>query len=419
MKRAVVAAGAFALGAVGLNGANVSGLTHQEASKWWIVSGSLRSFYDDNMFNSFSGSEQSSFGLQFQPGVSINLPLTRTLISASYDWTMDFYEARVASKIDQTHLFDGRVNHNFSERYFLDLTDRFAISDQPIIPPDGAETNFGREDASNTRNDFAVDFSALMRPAFGLLGGYKSSLQDYESDSYSASYDLVSHAVHLDARWFQSESTMLFSGYEIKFTDYTFPTPLITGRDVQGFPYSIFADIRNKNTHFLYFGAKQKVSRQLDAFYKVGVEFADYYNYGESKWSPNADINATYTYLPGCTLQLGANVQSYPSDVAVDPDDLTLDQLTARAFVAVSHRITSRITGNADLSYQHSIFNGGDFDGQSDGYYTVNLSADYKIREHLFANVAYVRSQLISGRDFSEFLNFSRNQIYLGVRATY
>ena len=415
MKRAVVAAGAFALSAVGLNGANVSGLTPQEASKWWIVSGSLRSFYDDNMFNGYSGSELSSFGLQFQPGVSVNLPLTRTLISGSYDWTMDFYEARVAKKIDQTHIFDGRLNHNFSERYFLDLTDRFVISDQPIIPPDGAQTNFGREDASNTRNDFAVDFSALMRPAFGLLGGYKSSLQDYESDSYSSSYDLVSHAVHLDARWFQSESTMLFTGYEIKFTDYTYGKAL--GRDEEGF--LSYSRIKNKRTHFFYVGAKQTVSRQLDAFYKVGVEFADYYNYGVSKWSPNADINATYTYLPGCTVQLGANVASYPSDVGLDPDDLTLDQLTARTFVAVSHRITSRITGNADLSYQHSIFNGGGFDGKSDDYYTLNMSADYKIREHLFANVAYVRSQLVSGRDFSEFLNFSRNEVYLGVRATY
>ena len=418
MKRAVVAAGAFALGAVGLYGANVSGLTPQEMSKWWIVSGSLRSFYDDNMFNSPSGSEQSSFGTEFHPGVSINLPLTRTLISASYDWTMNFYEARVANKVDQTHLFDGRLNHKFSERYELDVTDRFAISDEPIVFSGGAQNVFRRGDASNTRNDLAVDFSALMRPTFGLLGGYKSSLQDYQSDSYSAYLDKISHSFHLDARWFSSESTLLFTGYQIEFTEYTYGKSLFRDINGDGSPL-VYADIKNNRSHYLYFGARREVSRQLDVSSKVGLQYTDYYNAGESSLSPYVDINATYTYLPGSTLQLGANVQRYPADVSAVSSDVTLDQLTASAFTAVSHRITPRITGNLDLRYQHSIFNGGADGGKSDDYFTVSLSADYKIREHLFANVAYVRSQLVSGRNFSEFIDFSRSQMYLGVRATY
>lgn len=97
------------------------------------------------------------------------------------------------------------------------------------------------------------------------------------------------------------------------------------------------------------------MSRQLDAFYKVGVEFADYYNYGVSKWSPNADINATYTYLPGCTVQLGANVASYPSDVGLDPDDLTLDQLTARALCGcfTSNHVTNHRQCGFELSAFH------------------------------------------------------------------
>lgn len=415
MKRAVVAAGAFALGAVGLNGANVAGLTPQEVSKWWIVSGSLRSFYDDNMFNSASGAEESSFGLEFHPGVSINLPLTRTLISASYDWTMDFYEAREANKVDQTHLFDSRVNHNFSERYFLDLTERFAISDEPIVPVGGAQTVFGRENASNTRNDLAVDFSALMRPAFGLLGGYKSNLQDYEDVSYSAYLDKVSHSFHLDAQWFSSESTLLFSGYQIEFSEYTYGDPIY--RDDQGF--QVYADIKNYRSHYLYIGAKQELSRQLNVSSKVGLQYTDYYNARESSLSPYVDLNATYTYLPGSTLQVGANVQRYPADVTAVSSDVTLDQLTGSAFVTVSHRITPRVTGNVDLRYQHSIYNGGADDGNADDYFTMAMSAEYKIREHLFANVSYVWSKLVSGRDFSEFIDFSRNQVYLGVRATY
>ena len=418
MKRAVVAAGAFALGAVGLNGANVAGLTPQEVSKWWIVSGSLRSFYDDNMFNSASGFEESSFGLEFHPGVSINLPLTRTLISASYDWTMNYYEARVSSKIDQTHLFDGRLNHKFSGRYELDATDRFAISDEPIVFTGGAQNVFRRGDASNVRNDLAVDFSALMRPAFGWLGGYKNSLQDYQSVSYSAYLDKISHSFHLDARWFSSESTLLFTGYQIEFTEYTYGKALFRDIDGDGSPL-VYADIKNNRSHYLYFGARREVSRQLDVSSKVGLQYTDYYNAGESSLSPYVDVTATYTYLPGSTLQVGANVQRYPTDVTAVSADVTLDQLTGSVFVSVSHRITPRITGNLDLRYQHSIFNGGSDDGNSDDFYTMSMSAEYKIREHLYANMAYVWGRLVSGRGGSESFDFSRNQVYLGVRATY
>ena len=148
---------------------------------------------------------------------------------------------------------------------------------------------------------------------------------------------------------------------------------------------------------------------------KVGLQYTDYYNARESSLSPYVDINATYTYLPGSTLQVGANVQRYPSDVSAVSSDVTLDQLTGSAFVAVSHRITPRVTGNVDLRYQHSIYNGGAYDGDSDDYYTMTMSADYKIREHLFANMTYIWSQLVSGRGSG----FSRNQVYLGIRATY
>ena len=51
MKRVVASAGIFAVGMAGLRGANVTGLTPQEQGKWWIVSGSLRGFYDDNSLN--------------------------------------------------------------------------------------------------------------------------------------------------------------------------------------------------------------------------------------------------------------------------------------------------------------------------------------------------------------------------------
>ncbi|HYV29504.1 MAG TPA: hypothetical protein VEO53_00125, partial [Candidatus Binatia bacterium] len=60
--------------------------------------------------------------------------------------------------------------------------------------------------------------------------------------------------------------------------------------------------------------------------------------------------------------------------------------------------------------------NGGDFDGQSDDYFALNLNFDYKIREHLFANLAYYWERRLSDRPE---VSFVRNRVYAGIRATY
>ena len=74
MKKVVASAGAFAVGMAGLQGANVTGLTTQEQSKWWVVSGSLRGFYDDNSLNSPDALAEPSPGFEIHPGVSLNFP---------------------------------------------------------------------------------------------------------------------------------------------------------------------------------------------------------------------------------------------------------------------------------------------------------------------------------------------------------
>jgi len=419
MKRVVTAAGAFALGIAGLHGANDYGLTSQEASKWWLLSGALRSFYDDNSVNAPDELKEGSFGLQLRSGVAANLPLQRTLVRASYDFTLDFFEARPQNKADQEHEVDLRLNHKFSERYELDLVENFSYADAPeVLDRGGGGASIRGVDSSRYLNSFSVDFGARHLPAIGTLIGYRSRSLDYVQSgdgSYSALLDNIEHQFHFDLRWFASLYTILFSGYQIGFTDYTSEDNL--GRSSLPPFLPVFANEKNSRSHFVYIGAKRELSRQLDGFARVGVQYTDYYKQGLSSWSPNVDLTTTYSYLPDSNVRLGINMARYPTDTGVGLDgSVALDQFTSGVFVSVHHQLTSLISGTLTTRYQHSIFNGGFNDGDKDDDFTVDLNLDYKIRENLYGNMAYIWNNLSSTRDS---VAFSRNRIFLGIRATY
>lgn len=410
MKRAVVAAGAFALGAVGLYGASVTdGLTAQEKGKRWLLTGSLRNFFDDNMFNSPSAIAESSFGVEFKPGVALNLPLDRTLLTASYDYTMGFFEARKDNRVDQTHQFEGRLDHKFSERYELSVTENFVISDEPVVNSGPRNVFRGRTDASNIRSSFGVEATIFSKPTFGWLLGYGQSWQDYSTTEFSQTLDQSTHRANIDARWFSGESTLLFTGYLIGLTEFTFDRLVAwdAGRQV-------FASIKNNTFQRFYVGARRKLSSRMELSGRVGLQYTDFFNQSESDLSPYFDGTISYKYAQGSTLTLGANMERFAADVTG-----ALDQLIASGFLSVAHQITPRINGAAEFRFQRATFNGGTTDGESDDFLTMSVGAEYKLRESFFVTLNYTWSRLSSGRGLSEFIDFNRNQVFWGVRLSY
>jgi len=66
-----------------------------ETAKLWSVSGTLRGFYDDNYNTQPSGTfKRSSFGFEFSPYVSLNVPLQQTELGLRYTYGLYYYQAR-------------------------------------------------------------------------------------------------------------------------------------------------------------------------------------------------------------------------------------------------------------------------------------------------------------------------------------
>jgi hypothetical protein len=415
----MAAAGMCAAGVAGLHAQNVTGLTRQETSKRWLVEGALRAFYDDNSLNAPEGLEDPSFGFELSPGFSVNLPGEQTLFTAGYRLTLSYYEARPENNFDQTHQFDALLNHKFSERYNVNAEDSFVYSNEPqVLEEGGAQTTFQRStDQSGLRNYASIDFNARLTPITGLSVGYKNNFRDYDqtgTGSLSALLDQVEHLFHFDGQWYPAQPTILLAGYEFGLVEHTSEDPL--GIDPSTFEI-VFPEERNSLSHYLYIGGTHDFSRQLEGKLTVGVEYRDYYNRDETSLGPKLDLQASYTYLPESVASLGLKVARNSTDAGLGADgDLTLDQQSTVVFASVDHRITSRIKGSLLGHYQYSVFNGGDFDNQSDDYFIVNLNLSYKIREHVFAELGYSWWKLLSSRPNTE---FTRNRVYAGIRASY
>jgi hypothetical protein len=187
----------------------------------------LRGFYDDNSLNAPDALAEPSTGFEIHPGISLNFPMERTLFHASYDLTLNYYLDRPTSKLDQSHIFDTRLNHRFTERYDVNVENSFIYSDEPaVLAPGGTavDTVVRRGDSSGLRNSALIDFSGKMTPVIGTVVGYKNNLRNYNqtgTNSYSALLDSVENLFHVDVQWFQSETTVYFAGYQFGLFNYT------------------------------------------------------------------------------------------------------------------------------------------------------------------------------------------------------
>src|SRR5439155_8973971 len=123
MKKIIASASLAALGADSVQAAYAPGLSPQEKSKEWTISGTLRGFYDDNPTLSIGADKQESWGLELSPSLAVNLALDQTLIGFNYTYDMRYYEARPNHEADHSHHVSIKINHAISERYKVEVRD--------------------------------------------------------------------------------------------------------------------------------------------------------------------------------------------------------------------------------------------------------------------------------------------------------
>ena len=434
MKHVLNSAGLLALGVISLHAYDPQ-LTRQQTGRPWSISATVRGFYDDNVFtapeNSFARQfgrtvvvhPTESFGFEVSPAVRLNLPMEQTFISLGYIYSFRWYEERDPRNYDQSHEFNGKLRHQFSPRHDLGIDDSFVYTSEPTaVDRSGIVTAPLKSEGNVLHNRGSIDHNMGLSPQFAVSLGYVNNWYDYEQEntpggfgSRSALLDRLEHLFRVDARYQFSPTIVGLVGYNFGLNTYTADEVISPARP--GRP-ALKSDDRDSYLHRIYVGGDYDMTAKLRASLRVGGEFTDYHNSGESSVNPYADASVVYVYLPGSSVEVGIRHTRNATDI-VAPDgrgNPTLDAETTVLYGQVSHRITRSFTGSLLGQFQTSEFNDGANDSRSEDLFLVGLNFDYRFNPHLAAELGYnfdILSSDVPGR------GYDRNRVYIGLRASY
>jgi hypothetical protein len=434
MKKILTSTGLVALSAASLQAAYAPGMGPMDTSKPWSISAALRGFYDDNYATAPNNpppgtpGPRDSWGFELNPSASVNLPMDQTFFSASASYSMKYYDDRPTHKADHSVILSAKLDHAFSERFKMELSDQFIIAQEPqLINPTGIIAGPPlRTEGNNIHNIGMASLDAQLTRELAVEFIYSNNYYDYDQSglgSHSALLDRMEHLASINLRWTLQPQTVGIVGYQFGAVDYSsndglFFDPTSPFAPTAGPNFGIVpSNIRDNYSHYFYAGVDHNFNQQLNGSVRVGAQYTDYHEQNSNTLSPYVDANVTYTYNPGSYVQAGFRHQRVQTDVAgAAGAGLTLDAEASSIYASLNHKITGNLTGSILGQYQHSTFRGGAADSLSDDFFIVGLNVTYKINPWISTEAGYNFDRLksdLGGR------TYDRNRIYVGVRATY
>lgn len=369
----------------------------EEKGKPFTITAQVRQEYDDNVYTQDAYREES-WKTQFIPTFIFNYPMDRTLISARYTFGLTYFWDRPGDDVDFSHELVGRVAHTFTERFDIDVRDRFVYNYEPDLRNPGT-TRF--VDGNYIINDFSAFSRFQWLPRFGNTLEYNNRIVDYDSGEISTFEDRMEHTFNLENRWQVLPTTVAVLGYRFNLVEY------------DQLP-------KSSHSHFVMGGADHKLSDVWVVSARGGAEFRDFEE-GNDAVAPYFSLSTTYMYAPGSSAGLFYTHSLSLTDVGLYTVQMS-DTIGFNVYHAITPDFGIRIA---------SAFSWGDYDADNtidrefDGIeaedfdeFSMYLDAafSYTINEHFSAELGYIFSHLDSGLQGRD---YDRNRYYIGLRGTY
>lgn len=435
MKNIVASVGLVALGASGLQAASVAGLT-ADSPRPWSVSLTLRGFYDDNI-NTVHNNKQEVFGVEASPSIGLSWAREQTSITASYLYSIKYYDHTPtgnSDRFDQSHTFNVALNHAFSPRYQISVTDSFVIGQEPdLLRATQSLDTIQRLPGDNIRNYGTINLDGQLTPVFGFQVGYANSLFDYHDSggfdashtdqngigfaSFSGLLDRIEHEIHVDARWQLEPNTVGLIGYKFRLANYTgdekIGTDPLTGEDLT-------SKVRDSRMHYVYGGVDHTFRPDFTGSVRGGASFIDYYNdpNNETDIAPYVMASLRYTYMVESYVDAGFSYDRTATDQfsVSDNGKILHDSQTGTLWASINHRLAPQLYGGLTGQIQNSQYKGGVQNNQDDWFYLLGLNLEYRFNRNLSAHAGYNFDKLDSQINDR---GFDRNRVYIGLTAGY
>jgi len=390
----------------------------------------------------------SSYGLEVRPSANFNLVTDQSHLSLGYEYGYRWYEDRPGRSADQSHIFNFSLTHDIDSKTSFSLANTFTLAQEPEVVDSATFRKAASESAQGAtfRNNLdavsnlaSVSLNRQLNETLSAHLGYSFDLYEYDDDGYSGSFssrlDRNKHQINLHLAAQIAEPTTALLGYQFKNVEFTSRDDLgfLNYYDSDGLQQTygpIDANSRNSDTHVVFVGADHSFSPMLRASARLGAQFVSYnklpndhpYDPDDSQSNPYADINASFDYAEGSSVSLGVRHERNQTDLALITGGQALDQESTSIYASVNHRITSKISASAVGLYSMNRFDDSAQDLGDDDFLSLGLNANYMINQYLSAELGYNFDDLDSSlrdEDGNDIRGFSRNRVYLGLRAIY
>ena len=261
-----------------------------------------------------------------------------------------------------------------------------------------------------------------MTDQLSLVLGYSNTLYDFSDTgpgSLSALLDRMEHLATINLRWQVLPSTVALVGYQFGMADYTGDDHTLIASSVPG--VDLLSKERNTYSHYIYVGIDHSFNPQLETSVRIGAQVIDYYNLKvdtHTDVSPYADANITYRMTPDSAIQLGVRHSQIATDAAA------LSQENTTVYGSISYKLLPQLTAAALGQFQYNTFQDGttmlgsadSFKDQTENFWLAGVNLTYEINRFLGVEAGYDYDHLDSDLAFR---SFTRNRVYVGLRATY
>jgi len=360
--------------------------------KWFTITASLREEYDDNIFTT-KDNKVNSFVTEFSPSFLVNVPMQDSTFAARYTFGLDYYQARSGNQIDYTHELLLHYSHNFSDRFTFDARDQFGYYTEPdLLQAVGTPFRNG----GYIVNTAIFQFNAQWTPLFGTATTYSNIAIFYQDGAVAQVQNSDENTVSQDFRFAFAPKFNFVAGGIFDDIDY-------------------FNDVRGYTNYTLDVGLDWQALPELSLGARVGATLTTSSAAASTSVSPYAAVTLDWRLGKRSDLTFTYTHNVVPTDVFN-----AIGQEADRFSLRFAYDITPRITVHLEGIETYSDYTSALLESGVPEFHENDLGIDFGVEYHLNSNFGFEAGYLLSdiSSDISS-RDYTRNQVYVGVRGTY
>lgn len=344
-----------------------------QGGKPWFAEVSAGIYLDDNIFGAAANTQDSwvgVFGLDL--GYEGRINRDQTGYQLVYESVLLVYDDRPGDTELDNHILWLAVDHQFSDRLSITLSDRFAFINEPDA---SIGTTTLQTDQSSMQNIFNVRLVWDFHERFFVVHKYRNTHFNFDAPALKVALDRTEHLYGFEFGYIKREQLNIIGEYRLQIQHYRDDT-------IQ----------RDSDSHFFLVGTDYTPGAQTSIECRVGVETRDREE-GENTTDPFAEIRATYDYTERNFVSVALR---YALIETSDTGSFT-DSEAAELEANVSHYLTDMIAAGASVSYaMESLLGRTGVADVDENTLRFGVSMNYEPRDSVVISVTYDYDQIYS-----------------------